>query len=331
MALSYNAALPFFQRGPVLRARDITLSRYAFALTPGVVLACVVLITGCSPHAAPAADPRAVTAAESAPPPVWMRGVWTREWIDRRGKRSSTFDVHYLQTPTLYGDMRIPESRPSFAGATSFADLTDEQLRALAKQRGFTGRTMVRGLISTWLHDIDFQPADTAADIGRLERRGIDAMYEHAMDGSYVESWRRHSDGGGRFLAIRIEQGHRVQQTLLVSGDDFIYVRNRAHDLPAAESIDSLIAMTHADRAQIIAWLDCEFSTGRVRGGASAWEITRSTLPWREGKRLDFVDSVTVAPGGATPVSRSPAAGQWTVPVNTLSSAELERLFPAAH
>jgi hypothetical protein len=258
-----------------------------------------------------------------------MRGVWTRDWIDRRGQRSSTFDVHYLQTPTLYGDMRIPDTRASFTGASSFADLTDAQLHALAKQRGFTGRTMVSGLRSTWLHDVDFQPADTSADIGRLERRGNDAMYEHALDSSYVESWQRRSDGGGRFLAIRIEQERRVQQVLLVAGDEFIYVRNRVRDLPASESIESLIAATHADRAQIVAWLDCEFSTGHVTGGAVPWEIAKSTLPWREGRHLDFADGVAVDPTLALPVSRAPRAGRWTVPVNTLSRAELVRIFPA--
>jgi hypothetical protein len=294
------------------------------------LLALLAATTGCAPHVVPRANSHAVFVPDSAAPPEWMRGSWTRDWIDRRGQRSSAFDVHYLQTPTLYGDMRIPDGRPSFAGASSFAELSDAQLHALAKQRGFTGRTMVSGLLSTWLHDVDFQPADTSADIGRLERRGDDAMYEHALDSSYVESWQRHSDGSDRFLAIRIEQERRVQQVLLVAGDAFIYVRNRARDLPAAESIESLIAATHADRAQIIAWLDCEFSTGRVTGGALPWEIVKSTLPWREGRHLDFVDGVTVATSTALPVSRAPPVGHWTVPVNTLSRAELVRIFPVA-
>ena len=155
-------------------------------------------------------------------------------------------------------------------------------------------------------------------------------MYEHALDSSYVESWQRRSNGDGRFLAIRIEHDRRVQRTLLVAGDDFIYVRNRAADLAASESIESLIAATHADRAMIVAWLDCEFSSGRVTGGAVPWEIVKSTLPWREGRHLDFVDGVAVASLAAVPISRAPLAGRWTVPVNTLSRAELERIFPAA-
>ena len=32
--------------------------------------------------------------------------------------------------------------------------------------------------------------------------------------------------------------------------------------------------------------LDCEFSFGRRNGGAQAWEIQLSTLPYREGKAL---------------------------------------------
>ncbi len=286
--------------------------------------------TGCARHAAPSAELSQSVAADPSQPPDWMRGTWTREWIQRSTGRSSAFDVHYLQTPSLFGDVRFPVERPSYATASSFADLSDTQLRALAKQRGFTGRTLLTGMSSTWQHDIDFQPSDGDADVGRIERRGNDRMYEYALDSSYVESWRRTNDGDGLFLAIRVEAAGRPQQILLVAGDDFMYVRNRDTDMPAAQSIDSLISTTHADRAQIIAWLNCEFSIGRVRGGPVPWEIRRSTLPWREGRHLEFVDDVRVAEGSSSPTARVATGSRWSVPVNTLSRAQLTRLFPAA-
>jgi len=113
---------------------------------------------------------------------------------------------------------------------------------------------------------------------------------------------------------------------LLVVGDYFVFVRNRIRDLPSAASLDSLIASTHPSRAQIIAYLDCDFSFGRVRGGPMVWEIQRSTLPWREGHRLEFVDELKVAEGDSV-LQRTPGSERWTVPINTLSDSELVEIF----
>ena len=244
--------------------------------------------------------------------PSWLPGVWVREWIERKGARTDLFDVHYLQTPTFFGDVRLPRGRPAFSKAQSFADLTDYELLELAKQRGFTGTTTVAGALATWHHEIDFQPPDTEADIGRLERIDDSHMYEHALDSSYIESWRSIDGGEGRFLAVRVERSGRLDRVLLVVGDHFMYVRNRERDLPVAESLDSLIATTRATRAQIVEFLDCEFSAGRVRGGARPWEIQRSTLPWREGRHLDFADSVSVGDAnGSCPASPRPSDGRF--------------------
>jgi hypothetical protein len=270
-----------------------------------------------------------VSLALSAELPSWLLGAWTRDWIERKGVRTSVFDVHYLQTPTIFGDVRFPIDRPKFPRATSFADLTDSELRSLTRQRGFTGRTTVTGDMSMWHHEIDFQPDDGSPDIGRIERINDSTMYEHALDSSYVESWRSVSRGGGRFLVVRVERDARLERTLIVVGDQFLYVRNRAKDLPVAESLDSLIVATRATRAQIIAYLDCEFSTGRVRGGALPWQIEHSTLPWREGRHLDFVDGIAVPVAADSVVPRVTSPGRWSVPVNTLPRAELRALFPS--
>ena len=288
------------------------------------------MLSACGTNTDSSPATRATTATTRAiedPLPSWMLGTWTRQWIDRRGTRSNAFDIHYLQTPSIFADVRFPRDRGNFSRAKSFEDLSDAELLQLAKQRGFAGHTTVAGLISTWHHDLDFQPADTSADSGRIERKGADAMFEHALDSSYTESWKSTSGPTRAFLVVRIERAGRLERTLVVSGHDFMYVRNRARDLPNAPSLDSLFASTHATRAQIIAYLDCEFAVGRVRGGAVAWEIQHSTLPWRENHRLDFVDAIRVTETGVTLVPRVPIPGTWTVPVNTISRGELRLLF----
>ena len=309
-----------------IRARRQRSSRRALA-----ILLTIASGEACAPSASSYKTPDTTSARPMsnsfADVPASLQGVWTREWIERLGVRTNTFDVHYLQTPSHFADVRFPLQRGVSSRAASFADLTDEELRRLAKQRGFTGRTTLDGAISTWHHEIDFQPPDGSDDIGRIERGDEMHMFEHALDSSYVESWRKVNNGEGRFLAVRVERGGRLDRTLLIAGDYFLFVRNRVRDLPSAPSLDSLIATTHATRAEIIAFLDCEFSAGRVRGGRVPWEIEKSTLPWMEGKGLAFIGDIEVASGNDVLRPRQASEDVWSVPVNTMPRAAIDSLF----
>jgi hypothetical protein len=280
------------------------------------------MAAGSSPHL-----PNATSQDSSTAVPDWLRGVWSREWIQEGKAKSNTLDVHYLQTPTYFADMRIPKDRGRFPNAKSFADLTDQELRRLARQNGFTGLTTTSGNIATWNHDIQFQPSDGAPDRGRLQRNGPGRMHEHGLDGSYIEAWKSTGGGEKRFLVIRVAHAGRLVKSLVVVGNQFIYVRNRAVDLPTAESFEALIDSSKASRPQIEAYLDCEFSVGRVRGGSVLWQIERSTLPWREGGQLDFVQSIAAIAGGTGLGPRAAGDDEWTVPVNTLTAHETRELF----
>jgi len=268
-----------------------------------------------------------VVTGSATPLPVWLTGLWTREWIERAGERTSAFDVHYLQTPVAFADVRLPRERSALSRARSFSDLTDIELHVLARQRAFTGFTTMNGALATWHHEIDFQPADTEPDIGRLERIDDAHILEHAPDSSYTESWRALDQGETRFLALRDERDGRLERVLLLAGDHFLFVRNRAHDLPAAVSLDSLISSRAVTRSQMVDYLDCEFSAGRVSGGSVPWEIQHSTLPWREGGRLELADSLKFAHGAPEPLARAPSRTQWLMQVNTFTPEELQRMF----
>jgi hypothetical protein len=253
-------------------------------------------------------------------------GAWQRDWIRRHGGALDTaLMVRYVQTPNVFGDVRIRIDRPAMPGAASFADLADDQLAALARQRGFAGYTTVDGANATWHHEIDFEPADGGDDIGRIEPAGEGKMLEHGLDGSYVESWSAIGADRGRFLAIKVSRAGRVDQLLAVAGDHFLYARARATALPAASSMADLIARTHATRETIIAYLDCELSYGTTRG----WQVEQSTLPWREGKRLAFADRIAIDANGQ-PAADAPASGEtWSFPANTFAAAELRAMFSA--
>lgn len=259
--------------------------------------------------------------------PTWLWGEWRREWISKGKIKSSALDVHYLQTPTYFADIRVAKVRSGMSAAQSFADLTDQQLHMLAAQSGFTGQMTVEGNVATWSDEITFQPPDGIPDQGRLQRIPPDRMHEHGLDGSYIESWRHVTAGGGKFLVVRVEHAGRLERTLVVVGNQFVFVRNRAKDLPRAPSFDALIETTKATRDQIVEYLDCEFSVGRVRGESVPWEIQLSTLPWREGHHLDFVEQISGRDGEADLMPRAIGNDQLMVPVNTLSPREIKALF----
>jgi hypothetical protein len=264
-------------------------------------------------------------------------GAWQRDWIQRHGGAlDRAITVRYVQTPSVFGDLRIPADlpgRPALSGAASFAELDDDQLAALATQNGFAGVTTIDGASATWHHEIDYQPAGGGADLGRIEPVSDGKMFEHGPDGAYVESWSVLEPDVGPYFAARIAQGGRASQLLAVAGGHFVHARARQVPLPPGDSLGDAIARTHATREMIIAYLDCEISYGSVRD----WQIELSTLPWLQGKRLAFADRIAVDASGQ-PVPRTasfPASGPapldeaWSFPVNTFSPAALRALFAA--
>ncbi len=268
--------------------------------------------------------------------PSWFLGAWIREWKQEKGKsQDSSVLVRYVQTPIFYGDVRIPSDRSISPNANSLTDLTDVELRSLLRQKGFTGSLSVKGGLATWRHDMDYQPPSSEDDVGKVEQLRPNLMREHAPDESYVESWWRLTSGDGRFLGLKITRNdgksERVDRMLSLAGDHFVFARNRPKALPPAKSLEELVEKSHATRSEMIQMLDCEFSFGVVRGGKVPWEITLSTMPWNQGKRLEFAGQLVfdTATGKVKPKQIAPGE-QWILAVNTLNADDLKTLFPAS-
>jgi hypothetical protein len=275
---------------------------------------------------------------DQQPVPSWLSASWERLWVinNNQGPPENTVNVRNIQTPTLFGDCRIPKDRPSFPDARSLADLTDKQLQTLYAQEGFSGYTTVDGYIITWHHEIDYQPPDGSVDIGRFQLAGGRNVFEHGVQSVYLEHWWRLEGAGGYVLGVKVMRnlGHkqqRVHQILSVAGDHFIYARNRDFDLPMANSMADLVKKEKYTRKQLIAVLDCEVSHGFVLGGRCPWEVQFSTLPFKEGKPLDFASQIVVDPATGQLSHRRPTPDLiWSFPINTIGVEDLLVLFPPA-
>lgn len=267
--------------------------------------------------------------------PSWLAAAWQRLWVinNNQGPPKDTVNVRNIQTPTLFGDCRIPKVRPAFPDAKSLADLTDAQLKTLYSQEGFSGYTTVDGYIITWHHEIGYQPPDGTIDIGRFEILGGRNVLEHGVQAVYLEHWWRLEQSGGDFLGVKVmrklgDGRQRVHEILSVSGDHFIYARNRDFDLPMANSLADLIQQEKYTRKQILAVLDCEVSHGFVLGGRQPWDVQFSTLPFKENKPLDFAAQIVVDPKtGALSHHGDTPDLSWSFPINTLDIEDLLVLF----
>lgn len=206
--------------------------------------------------------------------PPWFRGVWRREWV-RYGEGEPFEDriVRDVQTPSVFGSVRIPIDRPA---VKSFADATDAELESLSAQKGFAGIATFEDDVATWHHAIDFQQPET--DTAKIVQHGTNTVLEVGLQNEFAELWWNLAPHDSRYLGIEVMRDDRIHELLAVVGDHFVYARNRARDWAPPTT-----------RAELIELLDCELAYGHVRGGKAPWRITLSTLPWREGQSIDFV------------------------------------------
>lgn len=99
----------------------------------------------------------------------------------------TTSQVVWMQPQSWHADIRVPASRPSFAGKTRLDQLNGTELLELAKQQGFAGVTEVKGEVCRWLRRHDFQPPSGANDIGRMEFETLDRVLEYGVEADYFE------------------------------------------------------------------------------------------------------------------------------------------------
>lgn len=226
------------------------------------------------------------------PVPDAYLGVWQRKRLESPLSIDDTSHVFWLQTSSLHADIRIPADRPSFTGKSRLQDFSIDELKLLASQQGFAGKTKVIGDTCLWERHLDYQPTTGKRDIGRMQFSG-NQIVETGIDSDYSEIWQKLPESEGqvvslRFMEEKTSRHHTRHQKgiLVVSGDYFIYARDRRTTLSNSASLEALFNEIDLAKEQLIDILDLDISFGQRTQGNSPWEIQLSTLPYREGQPL---------------------------------------------
>lgn len=223
--------------------------------------------------------------ATSAVPECYV-GLWRRSLLQDAQGVDTTTQVYWLQSGTLYADIRLPKNRDAVNG--------------LALQQGFAGALEVDGSVLTWRRWLDFQPPTAVADVGRMRFTRLDQMVEEGVHADYREDWERVGPASLDRAAFTLQVEYsstgiprRRVGVLVIVGDYFMFALDRLAALPLGTNLAELAEgdeLAFEQRDQLFA---CEISLGRRRGGRP-WEISHSTLPEHEGQSLLDVHGVLV-------------------------------------
>ena len=240
-----------------------------------------------------------------------LSGLWKRTLLALPdGSADTTTDVHWLQGPAYYVDLRQPAGRPDFATVSCLRDLTLQQVDWLAQQACFAGRLGPDGAFFEWRRDVDFQPKTGAVDAGRLWFDG-GLLVEEGRDVAYIEHWRRARAASSPCVGVRLREtmGERLGFIVRV-GDVFMTARGRAGAIAGQDRLPSLVACAkHLTEAQDL--VDMDVSIGSV--SARGWLIERSSLPFREGARFSASGAEGVIVAGDTSPDGAPITRSWTL------------------
>lgn len=227
-------------------------------------------------------------------------GAWQRKHLETEDEIDNSSHVYWLQSAVLHADIRIPADRPAFKDKKSLHDFSRDELTLLARQKGFAGKTLVAGNSCQWLRHIDYHPPRDRLDMGYMMFTG-NRILETGTASNYAEIWERLPDSLGMHYAFRFEETNLERspaqpQTgiLVVTGDYFIFARDRVSALPTSATLDRILSEATPDQLNLYELMDFEISFGRVAKGNIPWEIQLSTLPFREGEPL-FTESTWAA------------------------------------
>jgi hypothetical protein len=245
------------------------------------------------------------------PHPPFPTGLWRRlSMTYPDGRSDMTTRVLWLQTQSIFADLRVKADRPDAVG---FAQMPDEILLDLAQSQGFAGVLEVDGSICRWRRQIDFEPPGGPPDEATFAIKG-NRLIETGIHAAYVEVWERVTAPDVPLTAFRLDGP--TAGYLVLAGTQFIEIIDRPKKVPPAKDLAHLVQqhLDAGDRAAAVALVDMRINFGEISHGE--WRIDLATLPWLEGTTL-------------APMEFDPETGtltserRWTLVDSTLSVNEL--------
>lgn len=231
--------------------------------------------------------------APAIPPvPNWAIGLWQRRQLETGdGSLDRTSCVLWLQTDTLFGDLRI--AAPSIT--------IEPRLR-----HGFAGELRVAGQKCEWIRELDTHPSGGPADAGAVFICG-ERMIECGLHENYLEHWDRVSTTLTPRVALRRTEKGATSAILVVCGAEFILAQ-RAHGRPTSAQAPL-----------------CHVTYGNVRGANGHWIAQHSTSVETEGRQaLPAATWKPISPSTiAETTDQTEGSRLWQVASSTIPIAEL--------
>ena len=228
--------------------------------------------------------------------PDRMLGCWKRRYIKfENGEMDSTTRVIWLQALSGMIDIRIPERARDYSKGSCLADYSIEQLMELAEQDCGNATTHLDETTSPYARasweandtDVSIQSIVLFPEDGWFDwLEDGECMMEWAPSGAYEEDWRLQSNSR-YFIAHYQKQDASKPEFVYLAGDHAVYARDRRVELREQRHLREIVREANANRDYIEALLDIEFSYAR-RNKDGEFEIELSSLPFREGQRLDL-------------------------------------------
>ena len=226
-----------------------------------------------------------LTALDTPDVPDWVQGGWSRVLMrtTATGAEDRTTDCIYLQTGSLYADIRVPVDRPALTGRRGVDDCTPQELAAMSTVSAFAGWCEFKNGVAHWIRPIDLKPPSGREDEGRMAIRDGN-LWEYGLEGQHAEEYAPRGNGARRkgAWALAPDPVEPRPGVLVIIDDLIIRALGRPQALEVGNTLAERVMSFADDRAALRQLFGCELSLAII----GDLTVTRSSLAWREGLRL---------------------------------------------
>jgi hypothetical protein len=227
--------------------------------------------------------------------PDWAIGCMDREYIILDGGDKDPSVAIWIQTESMFFDLRKPHDRPAFEDKRSLEDFSADEMMQLARHSGDVGICSIENNVATWkgwndrfgffCDDVSIFPDD-----GRLDPKG-NVIYEYETPKSsvpYEEAWVQQPRGDGlvAHLTLRADADPKEVLAALLVVDGYAGYCEKSTTENRA-SLETLLKEAAGDLGRMREILASESSYAIREHADTPFIVRHSNFPFREGTELD--------------------------------------------